>query len=238
MKEEEKKAVGYIRVSTEEQSAKGVSIEAQEEKIRAYCALKDIQIVSICIDKGVSGSKKLETREAGREMIYLLNEKKANMVVAYKLDRLFRDAEDALHVTKRWDEQGITLHLIDMGGQAIDTSTAVGRFFLNMLAGFAELERNLIAERTKMALEFKKANKKVYSSLPFGFDCVGDDLVENAQEQEIIREIFQLHSEGFSLNKIAETLNKRNVQTKKGGKWYASTVKNILENSLHEEVNI
>ena len=85
MKEEEKKAVGYIRVSTEEQSAKGVSIEAQEEKIRAYCALKDIQIVSMCIDRGVSGSKKLETREAGREMIYLLNEKKANILLLCKI---------------------------------------------------------------------------------------------------------------------------------------------------------
>ena len=101
MKEEEKKAVGYIWVSIEEQSAKGVSIEVQEEKTRAYRALKDIQIVSMCIDRGVSGSKKIETREAGRKMIYLLNEKKANMVVAYKLDRLFRDAEDAHHETKR-----------------------------------------------------------------------------------------------------------------------------------------
>lgn len=79
--------------------------------------------------------------------------------MALKLDRLFRDAEDALHQTKAWDKAGIALHLVDMGGQTLNTATAMGRFFLNMMAGFAELERNLIAERTATALAHKKTHR-------------------------------------------------------------------------------
>ena len=68
--------------------------------------------------------------------------------MACKLDRLFRDAADCLNVTKHWDKRNIALHLIDVGGQTIDTSSSMGRFFLTMMAGVAEMERNLIRDRT------------------------------------------------------------------------------------------
>jgi len=230
------KAVVYLRVSTEEQSKEGVSLEAQEEKIRAYCSLKGLEIVEVCIDAGVSGSKVLESREAGSKLMKLINEKKANAVVTFKLDRLFRDAEDALHITKMWDKKGVALHLVDMGGQTIDTKTAMGTLFMNMLAGFAEVERKLISERTAMALNHKKNSKQAYSPTPFGFERVGDSLVEDEQEQAIIRRIFFERSEGLSYWKIAEELNQAGVRTKKGGnKWYASTVKYILDNNLYDE---
>mgnify|MGYP001377232060 FL=1 len=229
-------AVAYIRVSTEEQSKEGVSLEAQEEKIKAYCNLRGLEIVEICIDAGVSGSKRLESREAGSKLMKLINEGKANAVVAFKLDRLFRDAEDALHTTKSWDEKGIALHLVDMGGQTIDTTTAMGRFFLNMMAGFAELERNLISERTATALNYKKSNKQVYAPIPFGYVRVGDRLIEDQEEQIILNKIFNYRKEGLSYWKIAEELNTIGVETKKGGnKWYASTVKYILDNNLYDE---
>ncbi|HOU69342.1 MAG TPA: recombinase family protein [Paludibacteraceae bacterium] len=229
-------AVAYIRVSTEEQSKEGVSLEAQEEKIKAYCNLRGLEIVEICIDAGVSGSKRLESREAGSKLMKLINEGKANAVVAFKLDRLFRDAEDALHTTKSWDEKGIALHLVDMGGQTIDTTTAMGRFFLNMMAGFAELERNLISERTATALNYKKSNKQVYAPIPFGYVRVGDRLIEDQEEQIILNKIFNYRKEGLSYWKIADELNTIGVETKKGGnKWYASTVKYILDNNLYDE---
>ncbi len=229
-------AVAYIRVSTEEQSKEGVSLEAQEEKIKAYCNLRGLEIVEICIDAGVSGSKRLESREAGSKLMKLINEGKANAVVAFKLDRLFRDAEDALHTTKSWDEKGIALHLVDMGGQTIDTTTAMGRFFLNMMAGFAELERNLISERTATALNYKKSNKQVYAPIPFGYVRVGDRLIEDQEEQIILNKIFNYRKEGLSYWKIADELNTIGVETKRGGnKWYASTVKYILDNNLYDE---
>jgi len=156
------------------------------------------------------------------------------LIVALKLDRLFRDAADCLTQTRQWDAAGIALHLIDFGGTAINTGTATGRFFLTMAAGFAELERNMIAERTTQALAHKKAHREVYSPTPLGFDRNGDALVENEAEQATVRRILDLKAAGASINEIARRLNADGIPTKKGsGRWYASTVSNVLKNSLH-----
>jgi len=230
------KAVLYIRVSTEEQAKGGVSLAAQEEKLTAYCQMNGLDIVEIIREEGVSATKPLADRLGGQRLLRILAKKGAQHVVALKLDRLFRDAEDALHQTKAWDKGGVALHLVDMGGQTLNTATAMGRFFLNVMAGFAELERNLIAERTVLALAYKKANRQAYSPTPYGFDRVGDELVPNPEEQEIIKQIFTLRKAGLSMGKIANILNLQGVPTKQGGKWYACTIRYILNNDLYKEV--
>jgi len=163
-------------------------------------------------------------------------EDQAREGVSLKLDRLFRDAEDELHQTRAWDKAGIALHLVDMGGQVINTATAMGRFFLIMMAGFAELERNLIAERTALALAHKKAHREAYSPTPYGFNRVEELLKENDQEQRILAQIFAWRENGWSLRKIAGELSRQGVPTKQGGWWYASTVSYLLKNKLYEEV--
>ena len=72
-----------------------------------------------------------------------------------KLDRMFRNAGDCLATVEAWDRAGVALHVVDLGGNAIDTTSAAGRFMLVVLAGAAEMERNLIRERTKAALAVK-----------------------------------------------------------------------------------
>lgn len=230
------KAVCYIRVSTEEQARGGVSLAAQEEKLTAYCKMAGLEVVEVIREEGVSAAKPLATRPGGQKLLQLVARKKVKHVVALKLDRLFRDAEDALHQTRAWDKAGIALHLVDMGGQTLNTATAMGRFFLNMMAGFAELERNLIAERTATALAHKKAHKEAYSPTPYGFDRVEKTLAQNAQEQKTIAQIFAWRRAGWSLRKIAHELNARGIPTKQGGQWYASTVRYILQNTLYKEV--
>lgn len=230
------KAVCYVRVSTEEQARGGVSLEAQEERLKAYCNMAGLEVAAVIREEGVSGAKPLAARPGGERLLQLLAKKKAKHVVALKLDRLFRDAEDALRQTKAWDKAGIALHLVDMGGQTLNTATAMGRFFLNMMAAFAELERNLIAERTATALAHKKAHRKAYAPTPYGFERVGDALLENPQEQEVIAQIFAWRRAGWSLRKIAAELNRQGVPTKQGGEWYAATVRYLLQNSLYREV--
>jgi len=229
------KAVLYIRVSTEEQARGGVSLEAQEERLKAYCSMTGLEVVEIVREEGVSAAKPLSQRPGGQELLKILAQKKAQHVVALKLDRLFRDAEDALRQTKAWDKAGIALHLVDMGGQTLNTASAMGRFFLNMMAGFAELERNLIAERTATALQHKKAHRKAYGPTPYGFDREGDSLIPNPQEQEVIARIFAWRTEGWTLATIATELNQQKVPTKQGGKWYPCTVAYILKNNLYRE---
>jgi DNA invertase Pin-like site-specific DNA recombinase len=155
----------------------------------------------------------------------------AGHVVALKLDRLFRDAEDCLHQTKVWDKAGVGLHLVDLGGQSLNTKSAMGRLFLTMAAAFAELERNLTSERTVQALAHKKANGAAYGPTPFGFRREGDRLFPDPAELDTVRQIHEWHQAGWSLRQIAGELNGRN-----GKRWYASTVRYLLRNDLYAEV--
>jgi len=228
-------AVLYTRVSTEEQVQGGVSLKDQEEKLLAYCKLQGLDPVHIIREEGISAGKPLSTRPGGQEMLQLVKRGEVGHVIALKLDRLFRDAADALVTTKAWDNSGIALHLVDMGGQALNTASAMGRFFLNTMAGFAELERNLIAERTTAAMKYKKKHREVYSPTPYGFDREGDNLQPNKEEQAAIKLIKKRRAAGWTLQAIAAELTKKGIKTKRGGKWYAGTIKYILDNNLYQE---
>jgi DNA invertase Pin-like site-specific DNA recombinase len=231
-------AVGYIRVSTEEQVRGGVSLDAQEERTRAYCTMSGLELVSVIRDEGVSGAKHLDSRPGGKQLVSLVAWKKVEHVVALKLDRIFRDAEDALRQTKAWDKAGVALHLVDMGGQTLNTASAMGRFFLNMMAGFAELERNLIAERTSAALAHKKTHLQAYSPTPFGYDRDrdGSALVLNRAEWQTQERMRAWRTAGWTLRQIADELTQCGTPTKNGGRrWYASTVRHILGNNLYDQ---
>jgi DNA invertase Pin-like site-specific DNA recombinase len=181
-------AVAYIRVSTLDQAEHGVSLEAQDERLRAYCLSAGLELVAVIREDGVSGSVPLADRPQGVELLAALKQGVAH-VVALKLDRLFRDAEDALRQTRAWDRAGVALHLVDMGGQSINTASAMGRMMLTMMAAFAELERNLIAERTTQALQHKRNHRQVFNHTPYGYNRAGSALVASEDEQATIRRI-------------------------------------------------
>ena len=151
-------AIGYVRCSTHEQADSGLGLDAQNQRIRAYCTLKDLQLVDIIQDAGVSGGKPLASREGGQRLLDLIRRKRAEAVVMLKLDRMFRNAGDCLTTVERWEKSGVSLHIADLGRNAIDTTSAAGRFMLVVLAGAAEMERNLTRERTRSAMAVKRAN--------------------------------------------------------------------------------
>ena len=229
-------AVVYVRVSTEEQARFGVSLEAQDSRTNSYCTMSGLPVVETVRDEGVSAAKAFSKRPGGMRVMDLLRSGQVRHIVALKLDRLFRDAEDALRQTKEWDRAGVALHLVDMGGQTLNTSTAMGRFFLNMLAAFAELERNMIAERTSTALQHKKASGAVYGPTPYGFDRSGPQLVPNPTEALIVQQVRRLRRDGMSFRCIADRLNAQSVATKRGKSvWYPSTVRYVWANDLYEK---
>ncbi len=223
------KALGYARVSTEEQASEGVSLAAQAERIRAYCQLARLDLVDILAEEGVSAGKPLAERKEGARLLQLVDGQEVTHVVALKLDRLFRDAIDCLTVVRDWDRAGIALHLVDQGGQAINTQSAMGRFFLTIMAGVAEMERNLIGERTKLALRYKRQNGKVYGPEPYGFRRVDEDLVPVPEELQALALMRSLRAKGKSYRQIAAELRRQKVPTKTGGRWEAMTVKKILD---------
>ena len=226
-------AVLYIRVSTDEQARHGVSLDAQEERLRAYCTMRGLEIAGVVRDEGVSAFKHLDTRPGGAHLLHLLAKGKAAHVVALKLDRLFRNSGDALARTEAWNRQGVALHLVDMGGSAMDTASATGRVLLTMLAAMAEFERSITAERTAQALAYKRDKREAYGPTPYGYSREGDALREHGSELATVVRIQTWAAEGSSLAAIARRLNAEGVPTKRGRKWYPSTVRYLLRNDLY-----
>lgn len=225
------KAIGYIRCSTMEQADSGLGMDSQDERIRAYCTLKGLRLVDVIADAGVSGGKPLAQREGGRKLLATVKSRSVDAVVMLKLDRMFRNAGDCLSTVEQWDKGGLALHVVDLGGNAIDTTSAAGRFMLVVLAGAAEMERNLTRERTRSALAVKRANGQRTGTVPFGYDLAGDGvrLIANGQEQDVIAEIEAMRARGATLKKIAATLTDRAIPTKTGKtQWSHSTVVSIL----------
>ncbi len=226
-------AIGYTRCSTHEQADSGLGLDAQAERIRAYCTLKGLQLIDIITDAGVSGGKPLAKREGGRALLVALKRERADAVVMLKLDRMFRNAGDCLTTVEQWERKGISLHIVDLGGNAIDTTGAAGRFMLVVLAGAAEMERNLTRERTRSALAVKKANGQRIGTVPYGHDLAadGESLIENKAEQSIIADIQSMRQRGMKLQQIAAALTDDRIPTKTGKskRWTHQAVGRILK---------
>ena len=223
------RAVVYCRVSTREQATEGVSLDAQESALRAYCALRSLDVAAVVVDAGVSGGKAMAAREGGRRVLDLVDSGEVGSVVAYKLDRLFRDACDCLAVTAEWDRLDVSLHLVDLGGQSIDTSTAMGRFMLTVLAGAAEMERNQIRERVTAALAHKASKGERVGQVPFGSRLAVDGvhLENDDDEQRVIELVRALRADGLSLRAVADRLNADNVPAR-GKRWHTTTIARLV----------
>lgn len=226
------RAVAYCRVSTGEQARYGVSLEAQQLAIETYCRIHELELVKIYIEEGVSGGISLGQRPQGKLMLRQIEQEGIENFVALKLDRVYRSAIDALTQTERFTKQGTAVHFVDLN---IDTSTPMGKMLLSLMASFAELEKNMTAERTRAAMQHKKKNRQVYNHTPYGYDRDGDRLVENEQEQQVLARVREQRAQGASYAAICRQLEQDGVPTKQGKqKWYPATIKYILDNELNK----
>jgi site-specific DNA recombinase len=220
-------AIGYVRVSTEDQAKEGVSLDNQKSKIKAYCQLKDLELREVIEDAGIS-AKNLR-RPGVQKLLKLARRREVDAVVVYKLDRIFRSTVDALETTKAFDKWGVSFHSIE---ETLDTRSAMGRFFFTLTAALAEMERRLIGERTKAALAHKRSrDEKTGGDIPLGYDLTPQGiLIKNDAEQRVIRAIKRLHHHGFSLRGICSELEREGYKTKRGNaKWHPETVAHIIK---------
>src|SRR5579862_1814659 len=202
-----KTAYGYVRVSSEDQADSGLGLEAQRQRIRGYCELKGLHLAEILEDPGVSGGKPLSSRPAGARLLALARKTKPVVVVA-KFDRLFRSVADAAQTIADFDRRDIELVAIAEG---FDMTNPYGRAMAQMASVFAELERAMIRERTKAAMNVKRGrNERMSHNVPFGWD-EGDAgmLLWNDQEQRAIAWMKESQRDGKSLRQIAAMLNDR-----------------------------
>jgi site-specific DNA recombinase len=219
-------AIGYVRVSTEDQAKEGVSLDNQRAKIEAYCQLKDLDLSEIVEDAGIS-AKNLR-RVGVQKVLKLARKREVDAVVVYKLDRIFRSRVDALETTKAFDKWGVSFHSIE---ETLDTRSAMGRFFFTLTAALAEMERRLIGERTKAALAHKRSkSEKTGGDVPYGYDLTpAGILIKNETEQELIRFIRRLNRDGYSLRRICRELEREGHLTKNRSEiWQPSTIWKIL----------
>jgi len=220
-----KRAIGYVRVSTEDQAKEGVSLDNQRRKIELYAEMNDLDLIAIESDEGIS-AKNLN-RPGVKRVLDMIHKKKVDCIIIYKLDRMFRNTVDALNTSQILDRQGIALHSIN---ERLDTKSAVGKFFFSLMASLAEMERNIISERTADALAGKKANGERVGEIPLGYDLVDGRLVDNENEQAVIHHINELRAEGLSYRTIADRLTMDGIATKKGlNRWNYQTVRNIIK---------
>jgi site-specific DNA recombinase len=219
------KCFGYVRVSTEEQVREGVSLNAQEKKIRAYAEIHDLELVEIIRDEGYSG-KDLE-RPGFKYLLEKVKGQESEAVIVYKLDRLTRRTSDLLRLVEEVFQEGNTRFFSIT--EQIDTDSAMGKFFLTIMGAMAQMERELISERTKAALAYKKEIGETVGHLPYGYQREDGKLISDKEEKRVIRKMRRLRKEEQSYGKIATKLNKEGIPTKRGtGKWYASSVSNVL----------
>lgn len=223
------RAVGYVRVSTDQQADRGVSLDAQQEKIRAMAVVHSAEIVDVISDPGES-AKSLE-RPGIQHLLGLVQRRDVDLVIVAKLDRLTRSVKDLAELLELFQRRGVSLISV---AESLDTGSAAGRLVLNIMTSVSQWEREAIGERTRDALAHKKATRQVYGTVPLGFERRGDSLTENTRERRVIERIRGWRKCGWSLRRIAEELNCLGAKTKKGGQWYASTVRYILGNDLYE----
>src|SRR3954452_23649024 len=104
---------GYARVSTAEQADEGSSLDSQRQQITGYAMMKGWTVDGFFIEAGVSGSVPLAERPEGQRLLAVV--KPGDVIVTPKLDRMFRSASDALGTLEELKDQGIGLHMIDLG---------------------------------------------------------------------------------------------------------------------------
>lgn len=202
-----KRAALYIRVSTPEQKKHGYSMEAQEEKLRAFSTAKDFHVSKVYADGGFSGAK-LE-RPALLDMIQDIEDNKIDVVLVYKLDRLSRSQKNTMHLI----EDVFLKNKVDFISmqESFDTTTSFGRAMIGILSVFAQLERDNITERMAMG-KLERVKRGFYmggGAFPFGYkydEYTGElNIVE--EEAIIVRRMFELFLSGSTINSIVNQLS-------------------------------
>jgi len=217
-------AIIYIRVSTDEQAASGLGLEAQETTCRAYAEARGLTVAGIFSDAGVSGSTPADKRPG--LMLALGALKRGGILLSAKRDRLARSVGVAVVIEELARRKGASVATPD----APDSDDPFAAAMRGMMDVFAELERAMIGARTKAALSVKKSRgEKLGGSLPIGrgVDAAGVLIDGDAAEREALAIIAELRAGGLSIRAIAAELNDQGVPAR-GERWHPTTVARLV----------
>jgi DNA invertase Pin-like site-specific DNA recombinase len=220
------RAFGYIRVSTDKQADKGLSLDAQREKIRAMAVVHDTELADVIVDAGES-AKNLD-RPGMKRILELVRGGAVDTVIVAKLDRLTRSVRDLADLLEVFQRKGVSLVSV---AESLDTCSAAGRLVLNIMVSVSQWEREAIGERTRDALQLKRTRHEYLGNAPYGCRLAIDQqhIEPDRAEQAVLKRIQQLRQDGMSLRAIAAELNRRRITTRRGSPWRMEYVARLLK---------
>ncbi len=227
MNDNERIAGIYIRVSTEDQAREGFSLEQQEERLREFCKFKRYKVLKVYEDAGISA--KNDKRPAYQEMMRDVKDKKINVIVAFKLDRLTRSVFDIEKLMKIVNDYECD---IDCMADESNTTTSNGRMVMRIMTSVSQNEIEKCSERTKLGMAGAIKAGHIGTRTPFGYKRDNKKLVPDPLTKDQVIRIFDLYLEGKSHQMIANIYNKEEVFGKTN--WYDSTIQKILSNEIYK----
>ncbi len=230
-------AVSYLRGSTEDQAREGFSVDAQRARVAAYCVARGYPLRREFVDNGFSG--RTTNRPAFSELLRSIREGldvgegkvRIGAVVVARFDRLNRNLYEFLATQREMQRHKVAFASVD---ETVDTNGPFGRFFVQVIAAFAELESGIIGERVRHGMR-QKALQGGFNgmSAPFGYDVRDGGLVIREDEAVVVRRIWAWHRQGKSLAWIARRLNAARIPTKRGRAWSKRQVFRIIHSPLY-----
>ena len=222
------KIAQYTRVSTEDQAREGFSLEAQMEKLRAYCQARDWLTAKEYVDKGYSGRD--INRPAYQQMMADID--KWDILLVMKMDRIHRNSKNFMIMMDQLKDKEKEFVSVT---ESLDTSTAMGRFVMDIIQRIAQLESEQIGERVYVGMRQKAKGGKglLGAPPPYGYVYGDGEFIELADEIHVVKSIYDRFLGGDSLSNIVTWLENERIDTKKGKRWDKKTISRMLSNPVY-----
>lgn len=222
------RAALYTRVSTEDQAVEGFSLDAQMKRLEAYCRIRGWDVAGEYREEGYSGRN---THRPEYERMFEESDS-WDVLLVLKMDRIHRNS---VNFTLMMDELKARGKEFSSVQEKFDTTTAMGRFVMDIMQRIAQLESEQTGERTYVGMEFKArtGGGHLGSAHPYGYEYRDGRLDVLEDEASNVRTMFMMRLRGSTTDDIAGFLNDSGVPSKKGGRWSRQSVSYILRNPLY-----
>jgi len=188
----------YVRVSTEEQAKEGLSVDAQIDKCKSFCNARDWDLFKVYRDAGYSAGSL--NRPALELLLRDAQEQRFEIILVYKIDRFSRKLKDLIMVLDDLKSKKINFTSVT---EQIDTTSAMGEAFFQIIGVFAQLERGMVKERVELAFERKIKFGEALCRAPFGYAYQNKKLVPDPINAPKIKEIFEMWAHGIDYKTIS-----------------------------------
>jgi len=223
------RAALYARTSTPNQDW-GYSLGEQIRESRERCEIRGWAVSFIFRDQAESGAD--TDRPMFQEMMAGAKKGLFDVIVFWKLDRFSRSLIHAVQIEEELQKENIALHSVT---EQIDTTTPTGRFNFRNLVNAAELEREIIKQRTQLGMNALASEGKWPNDRPpLGYEKDETGRLKISREESVlVRDIFSMYCEMRSMPQVAYELNDQKFMTKDGNKWDSRAVRDVLKNKLY-----